>query len=313
MNAKHFGEVVQGHWTKEEQQWSINTKELVAAERTIKAYLKWARLKECAIRLMTDSIVTMVYLNKMGGRWPHLREVAARLLKACEQQGVHLVAEHLPGVKNTWADTLSRLPKDRSDWRLDRRIFQLLEQKWGPHTIDWFATRVNTQLPRFASWTADSRCSYVDAIRNLHKKENGYANPPFSAIGMVLQKLRTTRRSLTLVVPSWPAQHWWPLLLDLMIDLPVLLPHHSQTFTPSEVYGVSYKAAPPPWGTFAFRLSGDCTKRIKFRKRCQVLLFQGGQKGLLRTMVQYGTNGLYSPGARSAIRSILMSLWSSSS
>src|SRR5690606_7828563 len=49
MNAKHFGEVVQGHWTKEAQQWSINTKELIAAERTIKAYLKWARLKECAI------------------------------------------------------------------------------------------------------------------------------------------------------------------------------------------------------------------------------------------------------------------------
>jgi len=87
----------------------------------------------------------------------------------------------------------------------------------------------------------------------------------------------------------------------------------SNVYTVGGVRGVVQGGPPPPWGTFAFRLSGDCTKRIKFRKRCQVLLFQGGQKGLLRTMVQYGTNGLYSPGARSAIRSILMSLWSSSS
>ncbi len=187
-----------------------------------------------------------------GGRFPHLREVADRLLKACERKGVRVVAEHLPGVKNKWADALSRLPKDRSDWKLNSGVFRLLDKRWGPHSIDWFATRVNTQLPRYASWTADEGCVYVDAIKHLHRRENGYANPPFAVIGLVLQKLKTSKQSLTMVVPAWPAQHWWPMLLELMVDIPMLLPNHSQLFTPSEVCGVSYTPAAPPWGFSPF-------------------------------------------------------------
>lgn len=314
MMGKHkVSEVVHGHWTKEEQSWSINKKELVAAERSIKAYLKWADLKNCAIRLMTDNVVTMVYINSMGGRFSHLREVADRLLRACERRKVKVVAEHLPGVKNKWADTLSRLPKDRSDWKLNSGVFRLLDKIWGPHSIDWFATKVNTQLPRYASWSVDADCVYVDAIKHLHRRENGYANPPFAVIGLVLQKLKTSKQSLTMVVPAWPAQHWWPMLLELMVDIPILLPNHSQLFTPSEVSGISYTPAAPPWGVLAFRLSGNCLKRRRFRKKYLRLLRQGGQPLLIRTMVLFGKDGLNSPGTRAAIQSILLSLWYSSS
>lgn len=308
VGRKRFPKVVQGHWTKQEQLWSTNTRELVAAERTVLAYLKWARLARCTVRLFTDNIVTLVYVNKMGGRYPHLREVANRLLRQCEERGVRLVAEHVPGTYNKIADALSRLTKDRSDWKLNQRIFRLLDTLWGPHTVDWFATRNNRQLPRFASWAVDAEATYVDALKNLHRRENGFANPPFAVIGAVAQKLRRTKNALTLIAPAWPAQHWWPLVLDLMVDVPILLPDLTDLFTPSEMRGVAYKPAAPPWGVIAFRLSGNYTKRNRFRKKCRRLLHQGGLQILVNIMNRFGGNGFSSPGTEGAIRSILLFL-----
>jgi hypothetical protein len=198
--------------------------------------------------LFTDNIVTMVYINKMGGKFPHLRQVAERILRRCEKRKVVIAAEHVPGVKNRLADKLSREPKDRSDWKLNSRVFQVLDNRWGPHTVDFFATRNNTQLPRFACWRADELATFIDGLKNLYRKENGYANPPFAIIGQVLGRLRRTQRDLTLVVPAWPAQHWWPVLLKLMVDVPVLLPDIDDLFKPSHGVGVVYRSKAPPGG-----------------------------------------------------------------
>ena len=156
-----------------------------------------------------------------------LRAVARRILEICELRKVRLVVEHLQGIHNVVADRLSRWPMDRSDWSLNRSVFSYLDRRWGPHSIDFFATRNNAQLPRFVSWAADDAATYVDALQNLHRKENGYANPPFAVIGQVLEKLWRTSRELTIIVPAWPGQPWWPRLLEMFSDTPVLLPAFS--------------------------------------------------------------------------------------
>src|SRR5690606_5405411 len=79
-------------------------------------------------------------------------------------------------------------------------------------------------LPRFASWKVDEQATHVDALSHLSRRENGYANPLFSVIGKILQKLRRTNRNMTIIVPAWPSQFWWPLLLELLIEIPLLLP-----------------------------------------------------------------------------------------
>ncbi len=221
LKGKRYPKVVQGHWTVEEQQWSTNKKELVAAERTVSAYLKWARLKNCGSPLVYRQRGNPGIHQQNGRSFPPSSRGGKQGATAiANRREVKLMAEHVPGVRNKVADTLSRLPKDRSDWRLNREVFKMLDRLWGPHTIDWFATRNNSQLPRFASWTADAKCTYVDALKNLHRKENGFANPPFAVIGLVLQRLRATKNPLTLVVPAWPSQHWWPMILELMVGRP---------------------------------------------------------------------------------------------
>jgi len=53
-----------------------------------------------------------------------------------------------------------------------------------------------------------------------------YAFPPFCLIGRVLTKVRNEKCTLMLVAPVWQTQHWYPLLLEMSIRNPVLLPQH---------------------------------------------------------------------------------------
>ena len=51
----------------------------------------------------------------------------------------------------------------------------------------------------------------------------GYAFPPFSLVPKCLEKLRREKANLVLICPVWPAQPWFPILLELACDVPVPL------------------------------------------------------------------------------------------
>ena len=42
--------------------------------------------------------------------------------------------------------------------------FPVIDAKWGPHTIDRFASHYNAQVPRFNSKSASPGCSGVGAL-----------------------------------------------------------------------------------------------------------------------------------------------------
>lgn len=299
--------VVQGFWTVAERAKSINEREMIAAERVLKAFLKWHRLQDLSIRLFTDSVVACTYLNNMGGKFAHLRAVARRILEICELRKVRLVVEHLQGIHNVVADRLSRWPMDRSDWSLNRTVFSYLDRRWGPHSIDFFATRNNAQLPRFVSWAADDAATYVDALQNLHRKENGYANPPFAVIGQVLEKLWRTSRELTIIVPAWPGQPWWPRLLEMLSDTPVLLPDIPDLFIPPK--GAPGQSTQPPWRVLACRVSGRSSKRAVYLRRVRKLLLLDGDYLLKKILLPFDENGSFSSSTRTALVSILENIW----
>ena len=61
---------------------------------------------------------------------------------------------------------------------------------------------------------------------------SGYAFPPFSVIGRCLQLVQSQRvEHLVIVTPVWPTQTWYPLLLTLCIDFPILLPVQKDLLT----------------------------------------------------------------------------------
>ena len=51
-----------------------------------------------------------------------------------------------------------------------------------------------------------------------------YAFPPFSIIPKVLQKIQAEEATGLLVVPCWPTQPWWPLVMRLLVQKPLVLP-----------------------------------------------------------------------------------------
>ena len=56
----------------------------------------------------------------------------------------------------------------------------------------------------------------------------GYANPPWNIIGRVLAQVRQQQAELVLVAPVWKAQVWYPVLLEMLVDIPFLIPQREK-------------------------------------------------------------------------------------
>ena len=65
------------------------------------------------------------------------------------------------------ADQLSKL-HDADDWMLNRKYFRILNQLWGPHTFDRFASGTNNHCSKFTSrfWCPGSANSVIVGAPN---------------------------------------------------------------------------------------------------------------------------------------------------
>lgn len=95
----------------------------------------------------------------------------------------------------------------------------------GACDIDLFASYKNTQIEAFYSWRPDPKSLAVDALSQSWKGRHPYLFPPFSLIDRCLRKIKEEEvQAALLVAPLWPARTWFPLLLEMISDIPRLLP-----------------------------------------------------------------------------------------
>ena len=135
-----------------------------------------------------------------------------------------LCATHLQGSLNINADRLSRLSV-HYEWQLNHNIFKYLDCLWGPHTIDRFATGLNSQLPKYNSRFADPGTHGIDALAQQDwGSHNNYVNPPFRLIPQVLQLVSKQEAYATIIAPKWPSQPWYQQLTRMAISPPLRLP-----------------------------------------------------------------------------------------
>ena len=161
-----------GFWLRREARMSSNGRELKAVLLSVKAAS--AQLSGTRVLVETDNKTTMAYINHMGGRSRFLHSMARELWLHCHKHSIWLQAVQRPGKVNIRADRLSRWKKDHTDVRLHPNSFQQVEQLFGPHSVDLFATRDNRLLPRFVSWKPDPEAVAVDAFHFQLKGENPY-------------------------------------------------------------------------------------------------------------------------------------------
>uniref|UniRef100_A0A1X7V9F9 Uncharacterized protein n=1 Tax=Amphimedon queenslandica TaxID=400682 RepID=A0A1X7V9F9_AMPQE len=139
----------------------------------------------------------------------------------CLERDNLLTAQHFPPKENDRADTELRVIRYYSDWSLKPLIFQQVMGHFPYPEVDVFATRLTFKLPRFFSWRPDPLTEAMDAFFQDLRQVKGYANPPWSLIGMVLAKIEEQLTDLILIAPIWLSQPWYPKFLRLLTSLPL--------------------------------------------------------------------------------------------
>ena len=294
-DASHFGWGgwwrnldCRGFWTRREAARSNNARELMATVLSVQSLKKHFEGKTLEIR--TDNMTTMAYINHQGGRNRLLTEIVRPLWDWALRTKTTIFSTFIAGKVNERADRLSRVQRDRSDWMLNKKLFLRLDQKWGPFTMDMFATRLNTQLPRFCSWLPDPAATAVDAFLQDLRKERAYANPPFNLIAKFLSQLKRQRAMCVLIVPAWPSQPWWPLLGEMLIESPILLPARNDLFLPGHL-GNEMPMGRPRWPAIAVRVSGAHSATKAFQNKWRKTSSANGEASRRRDTNRTGSAG----------------------
>ena len=207
----------------------------------------------------------------------------------CLEFDNYVVATFLPGAQNNEADFQSRIDRHQVEWKLNEELFNKIMNKFGNCDIDLFASRVNNQLPVYVSFTPDPYAFWVDSFTLDWSLYKGYIFPPFGIILKVLQKIELDQALCVIIVPLWTSQTWFPKLLKLLIDHPVLLP--------SRPYPVRHpltgQVHPTKTKMMACILSGKVCLRKAFQESLQKLSYRHGgkgQKSLIDTTSKDGSN-----------------------
>lgn len=104
------------------------------------------------VPVLTDNTTAMWYINKQGGVGLYLlcRE-ALRLWSWAQDHQICVVANHLAGVLNVSADSLSRQYLSSHEWRLHLEVVLHIFRMWGFLQLDLFSTLENAHCPSFCS------------------------------------------------------------------------------------------------------------------------------------------------------------------
>jgi ribonuclease HI len=129
-----------GFWAKEEAQMSINVRELQSILFALKLHAE--RFRNSTIKVLMDNKISIKYMAKAGGMASiHLQNIAVQIQNVCNSYNLQVIYQHIKGINNVEADRLSRIKKPLYESTIPRTFFQTIMDRWGPLTIDMFATR----------------------------------------------------------------------------------------------------------------------------------------------------------------------------
>ena len=143
-----------------------------------------------------------------------LHQMAFAVFSLCLKAHIELDIQWIPRSLHEKADYLSRII-DHDDWEITPELFQFLEGKFGPHTVDCFADYKNCKVQKFYSRFWNPGSAGIDAFFHSWEGENALLVPPVSLASRVLTFMHTCKAKGTFVLPYWPSAPFWPLLISL--------------------------------------------------------------------------------------------------
>ena len=232
---------------------SINRLEMEAAVRALRLW--GSRVRGQTVRWRTDNQVSAMCIAAWKAKSLDMKEGTWSLWQLLRELGSAIIPLWIPGQTNSIADELSRRIEGQ-DWMLHPRAFQrLTEMRFRP-TVDAFASSSNRQILRFWSWVAEPLSAAVDFFAQPLAGERLWANPPFSLMGRVLQRIQVEKALCLLIAPWWETAPWWPVLWGMQIQPPILLPRVADLFLPAST-GNRVGVGVPHWETLCLTIHGD--------------------------------------------------------
>ena len=137
--------------------------------------------------------------------------MAWNIFNICIRSGIHLEVRWISRTMNQQADYMSHLI-DIDDWQITNDLFLILDGRWEPHTIDWFANYYNHKIPRFFSRFLNPNTAGVDFFFQSLSGENCLVVPPVSIVPRVLHFMKLQYAVGTIIIPLWPSAHYWPFI-----------------------------------------------------------------------------------------------------
>jgi hypothetical protein len=202
--------VVYPEWVREQLQDRQSLREVMALWLGAETFLQQLEGKRLVVE--NDCKGALAALRSLrNGR---LAPWAAEMLWFLMDHGIELHQAHwVPGreLVRRGVDGLSRWV-DVNDWTLVDPVWRRLSM-WNPRlTVDRFVSRENAKLKRWNSRFHEPGAEAVDALREDWRGEINYACPPLALLSQVIELIRVQEADVTLVVPVWPGQPWWPIL-----------------------------------------------------------------------------------------------------
>jgi hypothetical protein len=198
-----------------------NVKEMMAVRWTLSEVVK----KEVKEKLGTTDLLlrsdnsTVVYDLSRRACAASLKEEMIKIMEMLEENNMRLRSSHIPGVRNTVADQLSRV-YDVSDYSITFDCLDSILQCFDTTiAIDLFAATHKAKADRFYGFGVCEGSLGTDALAYSWKNEKGtlYAFPPIVLIEKVLRKLKTEDGTMIIITPLWRNAVWGEDLRQMMM------------------------------------------------------------------------------------------------
>lgn len=181
------------------------------------------------VDVFCDNMAVVKAWSNQGARDPSLNSVLKDLFVLTFDRNLSLHMQYVQSESN---------PADKESRRLSGKDATLMKEKWaiveeafGPHSVDLMAIESNVMLDRnqnklkyYSPFPMKSAAGVNIFSQDLSREENAYVFPPFCLVFPVLKFLQQSGiRECTIIVPALnPVPMWWPLLWSLVIKWLVL-------------------------------------------------------------------------------------------
>ena len=210
-----------GFWSDED---SIRHNNILETKAVLLAFQSLLRdSNNISVLVRSDNSTTISYINNQGGvRSESISDIIIELFEFCIKRTLYIQASFLCGRHNERADALSRRSRDHT-YSITPVFFSFLCNHFNvlPKS-DLFASSINFKVPVYYSEGPDPQSSGFDAFL-MNWPDSIYAFPPINLVQQFLSYFLQFKIQMGLtIVPYWPAQPFFPILLDLLIDTPLL-------------------------------------------------------------------------------------------